>query len=211
VSRDFTDPQRAGLLRVVQALKAANLATTSLDAPEETLRALAEQAEALVAAMKPSCRPDGQWPFAPFSSDPIDLPFSPVSGRYNPTSPQSVLTTEGSDPKRVVALVRFSKLYEGPPTFVHGGWIAAMFDQLLGVSNHANQAGGLTASLTIQYKRPTPIDTDLRFVAWPERVDERKVLTRGQCFAGDELLTECEGVFVRMDALRARRIFGSKA
>jgi len=206
---EFTEPQRAELLRLVRALKDASLATTALDAPAETLRGLADQAESLVAALaRVSSNGDGTWPFAAYGPGPTDLPFNPVSGPFNPTAPAVAFSTEGEAPRHLVARVRFTQLYEGPPSFVHGGWIAAMFDQALGVANHVNELGGLTASLTTRYRRPTPINTELRFEAWPVQIDDRKVLTHGECRHNGELLTECDGVFVRMDARLASRIFG---
>jgi acyl-coenzyme A thioesterase PaaI-like protein len=212
MSNQFSEAHRAELLRLVRGLKAAGLATTSVDAPQETLAALADQAEALAAALEAaSSRYKGRWPFPAFSADSIDLPFSPISGPFNPTSPEVAISTEGADPKHVVARVRFSYLYEGPPGYVHGGWISAMFDQVLGVANHANAVGGLTGTLTVKYRRPTPIDQPLRFEAWPVRVDERKILTRGECRLGEDLLSECEGIFVRIDAARAQKLFGGQA
>jgi acyl-coenzyme A thioesterase PaaI-like protein len=209
VRNDFTEAQRVELLRLVRALKEAGLATAALDGPVEVLRELAVQAEALVGALTPVARHrDGTWPFAAVGPGPTDLPFNPVSGPYNPLSPEIAFNVEGSSPEHVVARVRFSQLYEGPPTLVHGGWIAATFDQVLGIANHVNGVGGLTGSLTTRYTRPTPINAELRFDAWPARIEERKVLTHGECRLDGVLLSECDGVFIRLDAERAARLFG---
>jgi acyl-coenzyme A thioesterase PaaI-like protein len=208
---EFTDEQRSELLRLIGALKTSIRSAVALDARGEDLRAFADRAEALASALDPA---SGRRPFSPYSrSHPTDLPFSPVTGAFNPVSPEStveLVDDGGAAPhgKRVVVRVRFSSVYEGPPGHVHGGCIAAMFDQALAFANIANGVGAMTGSLTVRYRRPTPIDTDLRFEAWTDRVEDPKVFTRGECRAGGELLTESEGLFVRMNAERARRAFG---
>jgi hypothetical protein len=48
----------------------------------------------------------------------------------------------------------------------------------------------------------TPLHTPLRFEAWVERIDGRKVFVRGLCHAAGELLTESEAIFVRFQRSR---------
>jgi acyl-coenzyme A thioesterase PaaI-like protein len=204
MSVEFSGADRSQLLRLVGGLKRAIHCAVALGATGDTLRALADRAEEFAGALEPL---SGKRPLPLFSSNPIDLPFSPVTGPLNPVSPETEITIEGEEAKRVIARVRFSNVYEGPPRHVHGGHVAAMFDQILAFANRVNGAGGLTASLTCRYRKPTPLDTDLRFEAWIERREDPKVFTRCECRAGDDLLAECEGVFVRIDAERARRLF----
>ena len=52
--------------------------------------------------------------------------------------------------------------YEGPPGCVHGGVIALVFDELLGAANIAAGSPGMTGTLTIRYREPTPIRTEIR-------------------------------------------------
>ena len=48
--------------------------------------------------------------------------------------------------------VTLSDLYEGPPQAVHGGYIAGLFDELLGAVQSLSQTGtGYTAKLQIKY------------------------------------------------------------
>ena len=48
--------------------------------------------------------------------------------------------------------------YNGPPwNLAHGGVIAAIFDELLGVGSIAAAGGGFTGRLTVNYRKPTPI------------------------------------------------------
>jgi len=146
---DASEAQRVHLLRLVSGLRAAIRAAVSLEAPPETVSKLAQEADALARALIPF---SGERPFPLYSREPTGLPFSPVTGPYNPLSPETEILIEGDEGRRVIVRVRFSKVYEGPPGYVHGGWIAAMFDQTLAFANRANGVGGLTASLSVRYK-----------------------------------------------------------
>jgi acyl-coenzyme A thioesterase PaaI-like protein len=208
MAEEFTLEQRRELFRIVQALRAATRATVVLGAPLDDLRALADRAEALAGDLASHAPPPAARPFPAYSSNPIDLPFSPVSGAFNPVAPELRLSVVGDSPRHVVGVLRFSSVYEGPPRHVHGGWIAALFDQVLASANRANGVAGMTAALTLRYVRPTPLDTEIRFDGWTERTEDRKVFARGECRSGGELLAECQGLFVRLDAESARQLFG---
>ena len=62
------------------------------------------------------------------------FPTSPVIGFANPVAPPvEVWAVEGEDGQREIrGRVTFGYPYEGPPTCVHGGVIAELFDELLG-------------------------------------------------------------------------------
>jgi hypothetical protein len=90
-------------------------------------------------------------------NDPIR--HSPLSGTSNPLAPPMVSWQirdgeDGPQGRRTEGTVRFGAAYEGPPRHVHGGLVAAMFDELLGRSQ---LVPGFTGSLTIWYRRPTPL------------------------------------------------------
>src|SRR4051812_11707708 len=126
--------------------------------------------------------------------------FSPVSGRSNPMSPPVVLRVEHGPPRDGVEVehyiageVTFGPAYEGPPGHVHGGLVAAMFDELLGF---AQLSPGFTAYLHVNYRKPTPLNAPLRLAAWVESQEGRKRLVRGECRSGDTLLSDAEGLFI---------------
>ena len=58
----------------------------------------------------------------------------------------------------------------------------------------------MTGRLTVSYRSPTPLATELRFVGWLERVEGRKIFTRGELWAGDRLCAEAEGLFISIKA-----------
>ena len=122
---------------------------------------------------------------------------SPVAGLGNPIAPPIDFTIEDT---KVIGQCTFPRAYEGPPGHVHGGWIAAAFDELLGMAQSLSGAPGMTARLIVNYRRPTPLHTPVRYVGWIDRVEGRKIFTIGQAFRTDtdELLDEAEGLFISM-------------
>ena len=84
--------------------------------------------------------------------------------------------------------------YEGPPNSVHGGFVAALFDQFLGVAQKITKQPGFTGTLNIRYLVPTPIDTDLRLEGWVEKTEGRKNFLVSEMRAGDTLTARCEGI-----------------
>ncbi len=127
------------------------------------------------------------------------LPFSPVMGRLNPASMGIEIRRVGD---KVVSEVALAEAAEGATGLVHGGVIAAIYDELLASANLMIKAGGPTGTLTVRYRKPTPLYSRLRFEGWVERIDDRKVYTRGHCLAGDLLVSEAEAIFVRFSVDR---------
>jgi acyl-coenzyme A thioesterase PaaI-like protein len=122
------------------------------------------------------------------------FPYSPLVGPRNPLAPPAHFEARGG---RVHGRVRFGAAYVGPPQSVHGGVIAALFDELLGCANLANEVGGMTGMLRVDYRAPTPVGEELRLEAWVERIEGRKVFARGTMHHGDTLTAEAEGLFVQ--------------
>ena len=90
----------------------------------------------------------------------------------------------------------FDYPYEGPPTCVHGGVIAETFDEVLGAANMVAGNPAMTGTLTIRYRKPTPLRTDLRIEARCLGRAGRKVQTWGGIYHGDVLTAEAEGIFI---------------
>ncbi len=63
---------------------------------------------------------------------------------------------EGAD-----ARVRCPAGYEAGPRIAHGGWTAAMFDDVLGRFLAHRGLAAVTGSLSVDFLRPVPIEEDL--------------------------------------------------
>lgn len=121
---------------------------------------------------------------------------SPIIGRANPLAPPLDLAVVDG---KVVGRARFGSAYEGPPGAVHGGYVAAAFDELLGMAQSLGGKPGMTGTLTVRYRRPHPLHTEIRFEGELVRVEGRKIFTVGRSFADGELRAEAEGIFISVD------------
>lgn len=121
------------------------------------------------------------------------FPYSPVIGPLNPIAPPIAFRFEAGE---VLAEHVFDAPYNGPPTAVHGGVIALVFDELLGTAGVMNQTGGFTGTLRIRYSAITPLHRPIRMRAWIDRSEGRKTFIRGTMHDGETLCSEAEGVFI---------------
>jgi acyl-coenzyme A thioesterase PaaI-like protein len=123
------------------------------------------------------------------------FPTSPVIGFANPVAPPVVVeAVEGE----LRGTATFDYQYEGPPTCVHGGVIAMVFDEMLGAANIMAGSPGMTGTLTIKYRKPTPLRAPLRLEARFMGREGRKIRTYGAIFHGDTLTAEAEGIFIEL-------------
>lgn len=132
---------------------------------------------------------------------------SPFIGRANPLSPPIHLQEIDG---KVHGRVTFGSAYEGPPGCLHGGYVAGAFDEVLGATQSLSDAPGMTGTLTVIYRNPTPLHTDLHFIGELTGVEGRKIYTHGTLMANDVLCAEADAVFISIDRekfleLRAKR------
>ena len=88
--------------------------------------------------------------------------------------------------------------YEGPPGCVHGGFIAAAFDEVLGVAQSLSGNPGMTVNLSVDYRSPTPLEQPLVFRGRIKNIDGRKIWTTGTLHHGEVLCAEASGLFISM-------------
>ncbi len=122
---------------------------------------------------------------------------SPMIGLANPLAPPIRISQTGDS--AALGRVRFGSAYEGAPGCVHGGYVAAAFDEVLGFVQSLSKRPGMTGTLTIVYCSPTPLHTELRFEGELLRTEGRKIYTRGRALAGDVLCAEADGLFISID------------
>ena len=158
-----------------------------LDELVADMRVIADRLEAL-----PSLRARGGLASAG-GSDAALLERSGIAGRSNPLAPPLHMWFEGD---KVRGWAIYTEPYEGPAGCLHGGFIAAAFDDLLGFAQMASGQAGYTGTLTVKMRRPTPLNRRLDYEASVDRVEGRKIWVWGKCRDGDELLSEAEIVFI---------------
>lgn len=176
------------------------------DAPEAELARAADGALRFAETLRTHPQRDRLWGFAESANAGDVGAFfdqSPLIGLSNPLSPPMKLEAIED---RIHGTVVFGAAYEGPPGHVHGGFVAAAFDEVLGFAQSLTGNPGMTAGLSIRYRRPTPLRTNLRFEAGVDRVDGRKIYTSGRLLLGEDVTAEAEAMFVSMDPERFRAL-----
>jgi acyl-coenzyme A thioesterase PaaI-like protein len=199
---DAAHPPGPELRRLADAVRQVTDQVVRTHAAPSVLTEAARAVEQAVALLDPVSPP---WvpsvPAAPLTAtDPHRFfPFSPMVGWYSPLAPP--LECEVRD-GTVVAHAALGAAYEGPPGCVHGGVIAGLFDEVLGIANIAAGVGAMTGTLTIRYRSPTPLYADLVFEGRTDRIEGRKVFAVGTLRADDRLCVEAEGIFIQVDRQR---------
>jgi hypothetical protein len=193
--RDMDDERRRHCTRIADGLRGLIEGAIRLDAPAAELAGLADEVERLARSFAGHRGERMFPPYNPPREDDLDpiLPYSPVSGRYNALAAPVAFRRDG---ERVIGEVTFGLAYEGPPRCVHGSVIASVYDQLLAFASIATRRPGPTASLTIEFRRLTPLFVPLRYEAWVDRVDGRKTFAAGRCLAGGEVVSQAAGIFI---------------
>jgi len=121
-------------------------------------------------------------------------------GAHNPLAPpMAVDVVEDESGRRVESRVTLGLAYEGPPHGVHGGYVAGMFDDVLGATQQMMEKPGVTGRLTVHYRHITPIEEELTLRAWVTEAVGRRIVAKATCHAGDLLTAEAEALFIRVD------------
>jgi acyl-coenzyme A thioesterase PaaI-like protein len=120
-------------------------------------------------------------------------------GPSNPFAPPVVVEEE---PGRVVGTVTFGEAYEGGPGTVYGGFVAAVFDGILGRTVLSAGHLAVTRSLLVRYLRPVPLRVPLRLSAAIGDVSGRDVEVYASLFEGDRVACEAQAVFTTVGRAR---------
>lgn len=198
---DFGPAQEAELLRFNASLRRLVNAAIKTSGSQQQLAALADSAEALEQQLAPLT---GQRALPAYDRvfDFKDVghtyAYSPITGRANAVAPP--VFTQIID-QQVICRVTYTDVYEGPPGCVHGGIVALTWDHVLAAATLIDDARGPTATLTVHYRKPTPLHRELRYTAWVERREGKKMWIKGACYDRDAdgnevIITEAEGLFI---------------
>lgn len=136
----------------------------------------------------------GKVPAALYSGMEHFLDIGPIAGLSNPVAPPMEFEID-AEAGVVRGGGRFGAAYEGAPGILHGGFLAAAIDELLGVATTLSGGPGMTRELTVRYLRPTPVDVELRFVARLDGVEGRKLFVSADVEANGVRTAEASGVF----------------
>ena len=178
--------------RIVEATALLDLE----DADDDDLVALISQTMGLADALESrrSLRRKGGLSAAG-GEDGVLVERSGISGRSNPLAPPLYIDVSDREITRGHAV--WTDAYEGPTHCLHGGFVAAAFDDLLGCAQMSSGYAGFTGTLTVRMIRPTPLNRRIDYEAGVRSVEGRKILCWGTAKDGEDLLAEAECLFIR--------------
>ena len=191
-----------------EAMRAAARAVVDSDAPDVDLDAARQLAERITALLSPSSRSRTQLPAVDDLTEGVRM-FSPISGLASPVSPPASLTTT---PSGVEGTVELDRRFEGPPGHVHGGMISMLLDEVLGQAVTRHGRWGLTARLSVEYRRAVPLYTPIRLVGRFVSIDGRKCILEGGLYDADDpqrAYATGEALFIEPRAETQAEYFGA--
>jgi acyl-coenzyme A thioesterase PaaI-like protein len=195
--------------RLAAAMREVIGRLVEIDAPEDELARAADSLEKYsrrIADYPKNAKYEGWAETAPSGDAAAFFDHSPLVGLANPLSPPISLMADRHQ-MTVEGRANFGSAYEGPPGSVHGGFIAAAFDEVLGYVNSLTGSSSMTAQLCVDYKLPTPLHSDLLFTATLLRVDGRKTYTEGKLIADDQVTATATALFVKVNAERMSDLY----
>ena len=199
--------RRMAVTKLGASLRAAIAASAVSDVPVAQLAEASALADRLAAVLSARVRPTG----AVSSLDDLDNGtryFSPVSGEASPMAPPLRFEVEGD---ATVTRTVLDTRYEGPPGFVHGGFTAMMFDEVIGRALYISNRFGMTARLDVSYRGPVPIGVPIELRGWIVSIEGRKTRTAGTVTTVADpstVLAEAEGLFIEPRQEKLADYFG---
>ncbi|MBL4866714.1 MAG: PaaI family thioesterase [Pseudomonadales bacterium] len=173
------------------------------DIPEEELSGIADQLRAIASRIEKFPQRDMVRARSKCSGGQASLEdiyglfdFDPLVGRSNPMCPE--LEYKIID-ETVHATGNLGIAYQGPPDRIHGGVIASMFDAVLSRAEQLTGSLGFTGKLTVRYLKPTPLLTDIHFVARTEKKSGRKTVVNGTLSVNGEVTAEASSLMITLN------------
>lgn len=180
---------QGGLAQCTRELVDAVIRST---APDDDLVEIRRQIESLTARLRKEQLP-GPFGVSVTPEGTVRGHGNAVVGLRNAVAPP--LHVQRHRDGRAWADFTLGAAYEGPPGMVHGGVAALLLDQLCGEAAGAGGRPGMTARLSLSYRRPTPLGP-LHGEAHVTRVEAFKTWVEGSLVSAEGATVECEGLFI---------------
>jgi acyl-coenzyme A thioesterase PaaI-like protein len=117
-----------------------------------------------------------------------------VVGPANPTSVDVEMRRE--DELEGVAEVVFGPAFEGALGRVHGGMVAAVFDDLSGFVLGFVGRPGFSVRLEVTFRAPVPVEVPVEFRVRLREQRGRKLLVEGEARLGDQVLVTAKTMMI---------------
>jgi acyl-coenzyme A thioesterase PaaI-like protein len=196
-------PARVEAAQAVYDLVHALVGTVTDDETLSAIAALARETGALLGGAAPRIRTVPAFETVKALRDAgedttfLTMGDRPVAGPANPTAVR--VEPRWDDDGTAHADVWFGPAFEAAPGRVHGGMVAAVFDDILGMAMARVRAPGFTGRLTVHYRAPVPMNQRIEFTAWGDEPDGRKLVVQSEARLDGRLLAEADALFVLVD------------
>ncbi|MDZ4726365.1 MAG: PaaI family thioesterase [Leptospira sp.] len=117
-------------------------------------------------------------------------------GKDNPLGLSADFTFD-DESGEVKFIYNFKKMFNGAPTFVHGGILSTLLDEAMGdLCFHLGYIV-MTDTMGFKFHKATPVEKDLLVRAWPIKKAKRKVFLESEITSlnGEVLYVKGEGAF----------------
>lgn len=169
-------------------------------APPEDLRAAAATIDELTAKFATSTvRADKSLAAGPYLAH-----MSLVGGLSHPIAPQLQMEVDGDSARGEVVI---GPVFQGGPGLVHGGVLALLIDHAMGCVAARPERPAMTASLTMTYRKPTPLGVPLTVSVRLDRVEGRKLHLSAEIVADGQVTAVAEAVFLVLTAENLTTVF----
>ena len=106
---------------------------------------------------------------------------------------------------RVLCRFRLAAQFQGPPGHAHGGIIATVLDEAMSKANRHRNIVAMTRHMSIDYRRPVPLENDLILEGWSEKDTQSASGHKQQCSAeirdaSGTVLASATGIFIEVPA-----------
>ena len=112
------------------------------------------------------------------------------------------------DGERCWTNVELAGRFQGWDGIAHGGIVCTLLDEVMAWSLVDHDNWGLTARLTVVFKRPVPLETPIRAEGWITQSRRRLITTAGRVLdpATDTVLATAEATYIAAPEERKREL-----
>lgn len=202
-SRAYITPARVDAAHAVSDLVHALVGTVTDDDTLREIARLAHEATARLDGAPPRVRTVPDFATVQALRDAgedttfLTMGDRPVAGPANPTAVRC--EPRWDDDGTAHADVWFGPAFEAAPGRVHGGMVAAVFDDILGMAMARVRSPGFTGRLTVHFRAPVPMNQRIEFKAWGGEPDGRKLVVQSEARLEGRLLAEADALFILVD------------
>ncbi|OPX05628.1 PaaI family thioesterase [Gordonia sp. i37] len=188
---DLEESWRSASAELTRAVRAVTRAAALSTAEESVLVDAAAQLDVLTRRL--SATPRDSVLVGDFGRRPDDTDGTRRIGDHNAQVIPLTIVAEGDS---AFATWIADEVHEGSGGLLHGGTAAWLMDCMCGLLLEEMGTVGRTANLTLDYRAPTPLATELHLRSTIEKRDGRKIWVAGDIRVAGEVTVTARGLFI---------------